>query len=1070
MNASNRSVGSLRPAGCSGPAVLLFQISRLLLVVTLLCLSLPSLAAQESGTGSITGRVQNKVTGDYLVNARVVLKGTTRSTLTDEGGYYSLGGVPAGAAEVEVLHAGLTTGTATVNVAAGGVTQQDFALSSVSRRDDGVIVLDAYTVQAARETDAAAIAVNEQRVSRTQKSVINADQFGTIVDNNPGELLKWLPGVSVEYFANNIVGVSVRGLDAANTAITFDGMPIASASTTTGDRNFEVLGASAADIARVEVRKLRTPEDSANALGGSLNLVRRSAFEANKRRLTYNLTFATDYEDFTFDERPGIRDAQQQGWRPNWKFTWTDPLTKNFGYAITLARSDTLARVHWSAPSWNYGSAAQATAAEALIAAGQPLTTVSVYNPARTQDLLHDNAKQDITDSASIKLDWRPFPELKLSYSLAGSRYQERTGDDLRFTWNTGTPLTNGADFTRGTTGNGAIQYDMREAWRNGLKDALAHTFDAEWRRGDWTVNARASYSTAKHEYRDTEDGFFQSTTFVGSTIPNTGIGVGKANPHRITVNLLERDFEFSQTIEAFDAVTGAPVDWTDLNNMYIGGAVSRPGDTEETVGALRLGVKHDFRFANPFSVKLGFDFDETYRDRDRYDANLWRFVGADHVAGTADDNAKQIEQVNVAAARDTTYNSPAVPRISLRRLYDLYVAHPDWFQLNEAETYRFSVRDPYELDEKTYAGYLQATGNYFNNRLGYIAGVRYERSDARGVGLLDRGSTVIPAGVSASSLQAAQLRYVRKGASAEGSNDGWFPSGEIAWNFTDNLVLRAGYAKTQAKNRYQRSVIPSHSINFNAPTSGSFAGIAIGTINLRNPDLQPWTADNYEAHLEYYTAQGGVLSIGAFRKEVSNNQVSTSILLDTPELVAAFDLEPEFLNFQATSWINRGIGQIDGIEAEIRQPLDVFLPEFARGFIFTGSFNQNNLSKFDYANGNISIDFQNFYETQYKANLGYRRGKLTANVGLVRNGKVYRQRDDAVGHEGHRYYPPYTTVDFSLEFAVMKNARLFLSGRNITNAHKTRLRVVDDAPEWSYLHIENNLGVVYQAGITGSF
>lgn len=147
-----------------------------------------------------------------------------------------------------------------------------------------------------------------------------------------------------------------------------------------------------------------------------------------------------------------------------------------------------------------------------------------------------------------------------------------------------------------------------------------------------------------------------------------------------------------------------------------------------------------------------------------------------------------------------------------------------------------------------------------------------------------------------------------------------------------------------------------------------------------------------------------------------------------------------------------------------------MFLPDFARGFTFTGSFNQNNLSKFDYANGNISIDFQNFYETQYKANLGYRRGKLTANVGLVRNGKVYRQRDDAVGHEGHRYYPPYTTVDFSLEFAVMKNARLFLSGRNITNAHKTRLRVVDGAPEWSYLHIENNLGVVYQAGITGSF
>src|SRR5204862_5679473 len=128
------------------------------------------------------------------------------------------------------------------------------------------IKLDAYLVESTRETNAAAIAVNEQRFALGQKSVISTDQFGTIPDNNPGEFMKWLPGVSVEYFANNIVGVSVRGLDAVNTEIRFDGMPQASASTatlgtSTRDRNFEMLGSFAADVARVEVRKLRTPED-----------------------------------------------------------------------------------------------------------------------------------------------------------------------------------------------------------------------------------------------------------------------------------------------------------------------------------------------------------------------------------------------------------------------------------------------------------------------------------------------------------------------------------------------------------------------------------------------------------------------------------------------------------------------------------------------------------------------------------------------------------------------------------------------------------------------------------------
>lgn len=301
-------------------------------VLSILLALPPALPAQEAGTGTITGRVQSRITGDYLGRARVTLKGTNRATLTDDGGFYTLGSVPAGTVTIEASFTGLAPQEATVTVGAGLAAQQDFALSSPTHREDGVVELDAYTVQSTRETNAAAIAVNEQRHSLGQKSVINADQFGTIPDSNPGELMKWLPGVSVEYFANNIVGISVRGLDAASTEIRFDGMPVASASIATSsipsrDRNFEMMGSSSADISRVEVRKLRTPEDSANALGGSINLVRRSAFEADRKRLTYNVLFTSDAEEFSLSERAGIRDTRMVGWRPNLKLTWTHPVT-----------------------------------------------------------------------------------------------------------------------------------------------------------------------------------------------------------------------------------------------------------------------------------------------------------------------------------------------------------------------------------------------------------------------------------------------------------------------------------------------------------------------------------------------------------------------------------------------------------------------------------------------------------------------------------------------------------------------------------------------------------------------
>jgi len=77
-----------------------------------------------------------------------------------------------------------------------------------------------------------------------------------------------------------------------------------------------MLGSSAADISRVEIRMLRTPEDSANAIGGSINMVRRSAFEADRRRLTYNALFTTDHESFSLGSRAGIRDTLLPGWRP----------------------------------------------------------------------------------------------------------------------------------------------------------------------------------------------------------------------------------------------------------------------------------------------------------------------------------------------------------------------------------------------------------------------------------------------------------------------------------------------------------------------------------------------------------------------------------------------------------------------------------------------------------------------------------------------------------------------------------------------------------------------------------
>src|SRR4051794_29276613 len=59
------------------------------------------------GTGAITGRVRNIASGQYLINARVGVKGTTHEVFTDGTGTYRLVGVPGGALVLEVFYTGL---------------------------------------------------------------------------------------------------------------------------------------------------------------------------------------------------------------------------------------------------------------------------------------------------------------------------------------------------------------------------------------------------------------------------------------------------------------------------------------------------------------------------------------------------------------------------------------------------------------------------------------------------------------------------------------------------------------------------------------------------------------------------------------------------------------------------------------------------------------------------------------------------------------------------------------------------------------------------------------------------
>ena len=55
-----------------------------------------------------------------------------------------------------------------------------------------------FVVGESREMDGAAIAINEQRFAPNIRNVVSADEFGSVVEGNAGDFLKFLPGITVD--------------------------------------------------------------------------------------------------------------------------------------------------------------------------------------------------------------------------------------------------------------------------------------------------------------------------------------------------------------------------------------------------------------------------------------------------------------------------------------------------------------------------------------------------------------------------------------------------------------------------------------------------------------------------------------------------------------------------------------------------------------------------------------------------------------------------------------------------------------------------------------------------------
>jgi len=978
-----------------------------------------SLLPAQSDTGAIAGRVQDPASGDYLYNARVLAVGTGREVLTDSTGHFQLSGLPAGEVQLKITYQNFDDLTDAVQVGAGQTVVRDYSLTNRRRYGEGdTVVLSPFVVAATREEEAAGIAIAEQRYSPNLKNVLAADAFGDVSENNVGEFLKRMPGVTINYAEGDANSITLRGFAPEHTGITVDGNGIASASSSNPTRIVDLEQISVGNTSRLEVVKTVLPDQWANSLGGTVNLVSKSSFERSKPLLTARALFQFTNDDHSLTRTPGPGSSLSSKARPGFQFSYIKPINKNLGFTLSASYSDQFGRRTGSQSNWDF-----------LAADGGAAPRIRSLR-------LDDNVRETSREAYGFGVDWRPLERLTLKFN-----YQYNTLDLFAtprfFIFNTGTnPVSSSPTGVVGRAGAGSVQHGSNWTHKSGETNYLG--LQADYRGREWKIDGGVAYSYSVNRYRNLDEGFLKGIT---ARIPSPTVTISNnAGPGAI----------------GDIAVTsgGAAVDWTRLSNYRIiesTGNEQRDGWVEDK--EVRLNARRELRLG-PVSAAVQFGGAIKVNDRAReWTRRNFAFRGADGVANSADDNASVVLDT-VYGPRDFGYGWPGdIQWADLNKFYEIFRANPGQFVEDLPAGYILEATADDGFKETLYAAYTEGEMRFLENRLTVLGGVRWERTEDRGYGLkVDQ-----TAGLNLTDpLERAKAQNIKRGARAATAYDDFYPSAATTFKVTEKLLFRFGYSRTLGRPNLD-NLIPR------ITESDSDVNGYDGTLNVRNPALKPWTAENFDSSLEYYFSHGGVASVGVFRKFIEDSFGSVTIPLD-PELARQLGYDPEqYSNYRMVTTFNLSdSSRITGFEANYQQDIGS-LVEWAKGL---SVFANGTLLDYD---GARESDFAEMYEKTANWGLSYNRGRVNVNLNWNHTGRRktdnYTWAPDAARHALAR-----TTLDMGAEFRLTRNFWVFVNARNLTNSLEQYAISSANTPDYSELQQVADWGTKWSVGLRGRF
>ncbi|QKG58456.1 outer membrane beta-barrel protein [Hymenobacter sp. BRD128] len=239
---------------------------KLLRTLFLLLLALSGRAA------TIVGRVTGGPARENLIGAVVVVQGTSLSAPVDAAGHYEIRHVPAGRYVVGVSFVGYRQEAKSVSIrGTEEAVTLDFSLQAQAQDLGNVVV----TGKLSREEDAAS-----RRTEHTADNVLNVIAARAIErspDINVANVLTRVSGVTVQRQAGGSGGAYavIRGMEPRYNNTLVNGVKIASPDAQSRFIPLDIIPSDL--IQRIEVHKALLPSMEGDAIGGTVNIVTKTA-------------------------------------------------------------------------------------------------------------------------------------------------------------------------------------------------------------------------------------------------------------------------------------------------------------------------------------------------------------------------------------------------------------------------------------------------------------------------------------------------------------------------------------------------------------------------------------------------------------------------------------------------------------------------------------------------------------------------------------------------------------------------------------------------------------------------